>query len=79
MEFNVGGKKSLLKKGDMIFLPRGIPHSWKVVGTTNAKTYLDIFSAGLENMFEELNQLPSGPPDFSKVAEICGRYGVVFT
>ena len=34
--------------------------------------------AGLENMFEELSQLPSDPLDFSKVAQICGNYGLSF-
>jgi hypothetical protein len=37
----------------------------------------NIFPAGLENMFEELDKLPEGPPDFN-VAEICERYGIQF-
>ena len=78
VEFTVGNKKSILKSGDTIFLPRNIPHNWKVIGTSNAKVYLDIFPAGLENMFQELNKLPAGPPDFPKVAEICGRFGIRF-
>ncbi len=78
VEFTVGGKTSLLKSGDTIFLPRKIAHTWKVVGTKNAKVYLDVFPAGIENMFEELSKLPPGPPDFAKATEICGRYGVKF-
>ena len=78
VEFTVGNKKSILKSGDTIFLPRNIPHMWKVLGTTNAKVYLDIFPAGLEDMFEELNKLPAGPPDFPRVAAICGRFGIKF-
>ncbi len=61
-----------------IFLPRNIPHTWKVVGTSNTKMYLDILPAELENMFEELNKLPVEPPDFLKVTEICGRFGIKF-
>ena len=78
VEFVVGSKTILLRSGDVIFLPRNIPHTWKVVGSTNAEVYLDILPAGLENMFEELHKLPPGPPDFPRVAEICGRYGVEF-
>ena len=78
IEFTVDGKTTLLKGGDIIFLPRNLPHTWKVVGPDNAKVYLNIFPSGLENMFEELNKLPAGPPDFSLVAEICGRYGISF-
>ena len=78
VEFTVGGETTLLKSGDAIFLPRKIAHSWKVVGNSNAKVLLDVFPAGLEAMFEELNKLPAGPPDFPVVAEICGRYGISF-
>lgn len=78
VEFTADGKTSLLKAGDTIFLPRNIPHTWKVVGTNNAIVDLIIFPSGIENMFEELSQLPAGPPDFIKVGEICGRYGIEF-
>ena len=78
VEFTVDGKTTLLNGGDSIFLPRNIPHTWKVVGTNNATVDLTIFPSGLETMFEELNNLPAGPPDFLKVSEICGRYGIDF-
>ena len=78
VEFTVDGKTTLLKSGDTIFLPRGIPHTWKVIGINNAKVDLIISPSGIENMFEELNLLPAGPPDFAKVGEICGRYGIDF-
>ena len=78
MEFEVGTQTVTLKAGDLIFLPRGVPHSFKVVGSANAKTHLTVFPAGIEKMFEELSQLPAGPPDLPTVARICGRYGVQF-
>ena len=78
VEYTVGDKTKLLTSGDTIFLPRKIPHTWKVVGTVNAKVYLEVFPAGIENMFKELSQLPPSPPDFPQVVEICGRYGVSF-
>jgi quercetin dioxygenase-like cupin family protein len=78
MELTVGGKTTVLKAGDLAFGPRGIPHSWKIVGNTKAKVILSVFPAGIEDMFEELGELPPGPPDFPKVAEICGRYGIKF-
>ncbi|THD69801.1 cupin domain-containing protein [Robertkochia marina] len=78
VEFTADGKSQVLKAGDSIFLPRGIPHGWTVVGDTNAVMHLDIYPAGLENMFEELSALPPGPPDLEKVAGICGKYGVKF-
>ena len=78
MELTVGGKTTILKAGDLAFGPRGVPHSWKIIGDSKAKVILSVFPSGIEDMFEELGALPPGPPDFPKVAEICGRYGVRF-
>jgi quercetin dioxygenase-like cupin family protein len=77
VEVVTGGENYLLTSGDTIYLPKNIPHSLKAV--TDAKLKINLVPAGIEDMFEELNQLPDGPPDFGKVAEICGRYGVTFS
>jgi len=78
VEFEVGDEKKILLKGDLVFCPRGIPHSWKVVGSQKSKVDLSFFPAGLEFLFEELGKLPAGPPNFALVAEICGKYGIKF-
>jgi len=78
MELTVGEETTVLKEGDIGFGPRGVPHSWKIIGDQKAKVILSVFPSGIEFMFEELGQLPAGPPDFPKVAEICGRFGVSF-
>ena len=76
--FEVGNEKHSLKGGDMIFLPKHIPHSLKVTGDIPAKVYLNIVPSGLEEMFAELDKLPANEIDPAMVAEICGRYGVSF-
>lgn len=78
VHFEVGNDEYTLKAGDMIFLPRHIPHSLRVLGHTTAVVRLTVVPAGAEDMFMELDKLPEGPPDFEKVSEICGRYGVAF-
>lgn len=78
MEFTVEGTTSILKTGDTIFLPRQVPHSFKVVGEQNAKAIITVVPSGIENMFNELSELPAGPPDMGKVFEICGRFGITF-
>ncbi|WP_445385824.1 cupin domain-containing protein [Robiginitalea sp. IMCC44478] len=78
VEMTIGDKATTLTAGDLIFCPRGIPHSWRVVGTEKARAMLSIFPAGLEKMFEELSQLPPGPPDLEKVGQICGKYNLRF-
>lgn len=78
VEMMVGEESTTLSAGDMIFCPRGVPHSWKVVGEDKARAMLSIFPAGLEGMFEELSKLPAGPPDLEKVGKICGKYKLRF-
>lgn len=78
IEIMVDGEVTVLKEGDTAFAPKNIPHAWKVVGTEKARMITSAFPAGIEDMFEELAEMPAGPPDFEKVTEICGRYGVNF-
>jgi quercetin dioxygenase-like cupin family protein len=76
--FEIAGNRSVLEPGDVIFCPRNIPHTWRVVGNRTARVDLSFFPAGLEYMFDELGSLPPGPPDMAVVSEICGRYGITF-
>ena len=78
VEMSVGDKMTTLNAGDIIFCPKGVPHSWKVVGEKKARAMLSIFPAGLEGMFKELSELPVGPPDMEKVTAICGKYNLKF-
>lgn len=67
-----------MKEGDVAFAPKGIPHSWQVVGTEKAKMITSAFPAGIEHMFSELAKLPAGPPNFEKVTQICEKHGISF-
>lgn len=78
VEIMVDGKTTILNSGDTAFAPKNLPHSWKVVGTEKAKMITSAFPAGIELMFRKLADLPAGPPDFVKVTEVCGRYGITF-
>jgi len=78
VEIMVDGKTTVLNEGDVAFAPKDVPHAWKVVGTEKAKMITSAFPAGIEHMFKELAELPAGPPDFEKVAEICGKQGISF-
>ena len=78
VEFTIGDDTMVLGAGDTGYAPRNIPHTWKNVGKVQAKVIMSVFPAGLEKMFAELSALPAGPPDFAKIATICGGYGVKF-
>lgn len=78
VEISIDGKTTVLQEGDTAYAPKNIPHSWKVVGTEKAKMITSAFPAGIEKMFEELANLPPGPPNFEKVGQICGNHGISF-
>ena len=79
MAFTVGDQSLVASAGTTVFLPRNLPHSWKVVGDFPVKTLLQVFPAGAEVMWQELSALPTdGPPDMGQVVEICARFGVIF-
>jgi quercetin dioxygenase-like cupin family protein len=78
IEFTLDGKPLAASAGTTVFLPRRVPHAFKVVGQTEARVLVLLSPSGLERMFRELSQLPPGPPDMARVVAICARYGVRF-
>ncbi|MFW5700788.1 MAG: cupin domain-containing protein [Cyclobacteriaceae bacterium] len=78
IEIMIDGNATVLNEGDTAFAPKNIPHAWTVVGSEKAKMITSAFPAGIEKMFKELSDLPPGPPDFEKVSQICGNYGISF-
>ena len=73
----VGKEEHVLEAGDLAFCPRGIPHSWEVVGTERARVLLTNTPAGLEHMLSALAALP---PDAGteEIQQISSEYGISF-
>jgi quercetin dioxygenase-like cupin family protein len=79
VEFDVAGERVVAEPGATVFLPQGVPHTWRVVGEEPARMLIMLMPAGLEAYFRELSALPAdGPPDMEQVLEISGRYGIEF-
>ncbi|HKF26615.1 MAG TPA: cupin domain-containing protein, partial [Candidatus Acidoferrum sp.] len=53
MTIQVGGKTLTASAGDVICLPRGVPHCFQNTGNVNAKFLTVASPAGLEKFFEE--------------------------
>ena len=77
IEFTVDGKKIIGKPGMTVYLPRRVRHSFQCVGAGMNKALITVVPAGNEVMFQELSELPPGPPDIAKITAICAKYGVV--
>jgi quercetin dioxygenase-like cupin family protein len=77
VELQMNGKTVKAGAGEVIYTPRNLPHSFRIVGTGRAHLHLTITPGGLEKMFEELSLL-SMPPEMDKVGAVCGQYGIRF-
>lgn len=78
-EFSYGEEIETLRNGDMIILPRGIPHGFKNIGSTDALLLNTISPGGFEKFFDEVDELPKDQPiDPKELAFIAGKYGLVF-
>jgi quercetin dioxygenase-like cupin family protein len=76
LEVTLNDKVYVLKKGDIVFMPKNIPHGFKALQDTNIR--ISLVPAGTEKMFVELAALPPGPPDMKEVTRLCGQYGITF-
>jgi quercetin dioxygenase-like cupin family protein len=76
LEVTLNGEVQLVKKGDIVFMPKNIPHGFKAIKDTSM--WVTLVPGGAENMFVDIAALPPGPPDMAKVAAICDVYGIKF-
>lgn len=76
LEITLNGETHLLGKGDMVFMPKNVPHGFKAVKDT--QMWVTLVPGGAENMFTELAALPPGPPDMNRIEIIAEGYGVQF-
>ena len=76
----VGEQQMKLPAGSAAFLPRGIPHTFKVT-SPKAKGLILISPAGFENYFVRMSEIAPGAPDaaaLKAMVEIAGEFGVRF-
>ena len=70
--------------GSFVYAPRGVPHTYRNVGTTPARYVATIRPAGLERFFFEVSEPaedPSAPPDhgqevIEKIMAAAPKYGL---
>ena len=74
--FQVGEIEILALAGTTVYLPRGVPHGFRV--NKPARAILCLYPAGAENMFRKLGKLPPGAPVMEKITQICAEYGIYF-
>jgi quercetin dioxygenase-like cupin family protein len=43
--------------GSFVFIPRGLPHTWQVLGENDGKALITFFPAGMEGFFDRLSSM----------------------
>lgn len=76
-EFSVRGETFVVEEGATVFAPRGVPHTYRYLGTTPGRLMCVITPAGFENFFEQVSALrPQMPNDLPQVVELAKKFGL---
>lgn len=85
--FDVGGEPFAAEPGALVFLPRGVAHSFSIDGDA-ARALVILTPGGLEDAFRELSEpttqarglppRPDGPPPVARMGEVLGARGILF-
>jgi len=79
LTFVVGDRRFAAGAGELVWLPREVPHTFANLGDDPAWAFGTTTPAGLEGMFQEQAEYfegLQGPPDPARIAQIGARYGV---
>jgi mannose-6-phosphate isomerase-like protein (cupin superfamily) len=83
LEFVVGDLTISASVGSVVYGPRGVPHSFRNVGSTPSRIAVIITPGGLEKFFEEVGEPvtdpsspPEGPPDIERLVAVARTYGI---
>ena len=79
LTFVVGERRFVASSGELVWLPREVPHTFANLGDEPAWVFGTAVPSGLEGMFEEQAAYfatLTGEPDPERIREIGGRYGV---
>jgi mannose-6-phosphate isomerase-like protein (cupin superfamily) len=84
--FQVGDETLQCGPGEVIYVPRGVPHAFENSGTGPARLLILQAPGGIHEQYfaeawepiEDLSHLPAegGPPDFGKIKAAAERHGI---
>lgn len=78
-EFWLDGQIMRRSPGHSVFLPRDIPHTFRVVGERPGRTLAILTPGGMEEFFiEAASRNLRIPADMGEIAELAGRHGLEF-
>lgn len=85
LTFRCAGQTIAAGPGDIVLLPRGVPHTFVVEEPGPARVLqittpggVEEFFAGFGTPLSVLAAAPDGPPDFKRLAELATQYQIEF-
>jgi quercetin dioxygenase-like cupin family protein len=75
--FSVNGSETNAEPGTLVFIPRGVPHSFQVLGERAGRHWVLSSPGGFDRFFSECAEVfaEPGPPNFARLAAIGAAYG----
>jgi quercetin 2,3-dioxygenase len=73
--FQCGDEQHLLRAGDSVFLPRGVPHTFRQLSPTGRLRFLYTPAGRMEDFFAALSEL-TGPPSPEAGARLFAAHGM---
>lgn len=75
--FQIGDRALAAIAGCFMTAPKGVPHSYKNIGTTPARMLTLFVPAGIENFFEDLSKLTAaGTLDIDSIVAVSAKQGI---
>lgn len=79
VEVNCGGELLRGREGDVIYLPKGIPHAPRVVGNDNLTVVVLCVPGGFDRFFATCAaEFKKGEPDLRLIVKLAAEYGIEF-
>lgn len=76
--FWVDGQESDVVAGGIVYLPRGVAHSFQVVGDTPGRHWVVSTPGGFDRFYSQCAEVfaAGGPPDAARLNAINAEYGI---
>jgi mannose-6-phosphate isomerase-like protein (cupin superfamily) len=75
--FWIHGEATDVGPGALVFMPRGVPHSFQVLGARAGRHWVVSTPGGFDHFFRAQAKVfaEPGPPNFARLAAIAAEYG----
>ena len=78
-EINRGGEVLRVRKGDVIYLPKGIPHALRVGSDEGVALVVCVVPGGFDRFFAaSAEEFKKGEPEMPLLAKLAAEYGIEF-